>query len=123
MKARTESIRCSRGEIVPQSWVALRNVEALVAGEGEITVGRVGPIRCAAIAADNHQMLAAPVRRRGETLFQLLERLDIALHHAWEDQTFVDEINGVPPAAKRLARRQGARADANAAARRSRTRR
>ena len=108
---------------MPKVSVTLKNVEALVDREGEITVGRVGPIRCAAIAVDNHQMLAALVRRRGETLYQLLDRLDIALQHAWEDETFVDEINGAPPAAKRLGRSQGARADANASAHRSRTRR
>jgi len=34
------------------------------------------------------------VRRPGETLYQLLNRLNQALGPAIEDQKFVDEING-----------------------------
>jgi ribosome assembly protein YihI (activator of Der GTPase) len=39
-------------------------------------------------------MLVALVRNRGETLHQLLDRLDRALGPALEDQIYVDEING-----------------------------
>lgn len=38
-------------------------------------------------------MLAALVRDRGETLHQLLDRLEQALGPALEDQNYVDEIN------------------------------
>jgi hypothetical protein len=34
----------------------------LLHGDGEISVGEIGPIRCAAVAGDNHNMLAAPQR-------------------------------------------------------------
>jgi predicted RNase H-like HicB family nuclease len=39
-------------------------------------------------------MLAALVRRRGESLEDLLTRLDEALERRWEDDEFIDEING-----------------------------
>ena len=56
--------------------------------------GEIGPIRCAAVASDHHNMLAALQRRKGETLMQLLQRLDAALLRALEDDEFTDEING-----------------------------
>lgn len=39
-------------------------------------------------------MFVALVRRRGESLHQLLDRLERALGPAIEDQVFIDEING-----------------------------
>ena len=104
--------------------MTLKNVEALIDGHGEITVGSVGPIRCAAIAADDDQMLAALVRRPGESLLQLLERLDAALRQAWEDGEFVDEINGPPNApVERTGGRRSVRSDAAKRAGRSPARR
>ncbi len=70
------------------------NIEFLINGNGDISIGRVGPVRCAATAADEDQQLAALVRRPDETLFQLLERLDVAIGKALEDAEFTDEING-----------------------------
>ncbi len=72
----------------------LKNIEALIDGSGEISIGRVGPIRCAAIASDDDQQLAALVRGRGESLEALLQRLDAAIERAWEGDEFIDEING-----------------------------
>ena len=72
----------------------LENLEALIDSSGQVMVGRIGPIKCAAIVADGDQMLAALVRRLGESLSQLLERLDAALLRARQDDEFVDEING-----------------------------
>ncbi len=70
------------------------NLEELVIhGEGQISIGAVRPIACAAIANDDHNMLAALVRRPQETLQQLLERLDHAVQLALEDEVFTDEIN------------------------------
>jgi len=37
--------------------------------------------------------LAALVRRDGESLLQLLKRLDTAIGTAWEEEVFIDEIN------------------------------
>jgi len=39
-------------------------------------------------------MYAALVRRDGETLTQLLDRLDAALAKAFEHDDYTDEING-----------------------------
>ena len=62
---------------------------------GEITLGQMYPIGCVAVAADEHNSLAMLVRREGETLAQLLIRLDQAIAKALEDDIFTDEIN--PP--------------------------
>ena len=62
---------------------------------GEITLGEMYPIGCVAVAADEHNSLAMLVRRKGETLAQLLTRLDQAIAKALEDDVFTDEIN--PP--------------------------
>jgi ribosome assembly protein YihI (activator of Der GTPase) len=69
-------------------------IEWLVDGEGEITIGRMGGIPCAAVAADGHNALAMLVRRRGESLDDLLTRLDDAIRLAVEEDTYTDEING-----------------------------
>jgi hypothetical protein len=71
----------------------LKNIDFLIRSDGEITLGRVGPIRCAAIACDPHSSLAMLVRRRNESLMALLERLDAAIEDALEREVFVDEIN------------------------------
>lgn len=70
------------------------NIEELIESDGNITVGRVAPIACAAIAADEHNMLAALVRNKGESLLELLQRLDVAIRLATEKEQFTDEING-----------------------------
>lgn len=70
--------------------------EFLDSGEGTISLGAVNhsSLRHTAIASDEHNMLVALVRSRGETLHQLLDRLDQALGPALEDDIYVDEING-----------------------------
>ena len=72
---------------------SLPALEQFLAGEGQISIGTIGPIACAAVANDQHNMLAALVRRPDETLKQLLERLDRAVQLALEDEIFTDEIN------------------------------
>ena len=85
--------------------MAMKNIEYLVDGVGEVTIGCVGPIRCAAIAADGDQMLAALVRQPAESLQKLLARLDAALDAVWEGGDPVDEINAPPnPPMQRPAR-------------------
>lgn len=70
--------------------------EFLDSAEGTISLGAVNhsSLRHTAIASDEHNMLVALVRNRGETLHQLLDRLDQALGPALEDDIYVDEING-----------------------------
>ena len=85
------------------------NIEAFFeAGEGDISLGAIDyvpTLRHTVIASDEHNMLVALVRRPGETLHQLLDRLEQALGPAIEDQVFVDEINGPsPPSAKSIRR-------------------
>jgi hypothetical protein len=60
---------------------------------GEITLGEMYPIGCVAVATDGHNSLAMLVRREGETLAQLLTRLDQAIAKALDDDIFTDEIN------------------------------
>ncbi len=73
-------------------------IEAFLdSGEGDITLGAIAynpTLRHTAVVSDQHNMLVALVRRPGETLHQLLDRLESSLGPALEDQVFVDEING-----------------------------
>jgi hypothetical protein len=70
--------------------------EFLDSGEGDITLGAINhsSLRYTAVVSDHHNMLVALVRDRGETLHQLLDRLECALGPALEDQVYVDEVNG-----------------------------
>lgn len=73
--------------------------EFLACGDGTISLGAIShspSLRYTAIANDEHNMLVALVRRSGETLHELLDRLDAALGPAIEEQQFVDEINSPP---------------------------
>jgi len=71
----------------------LPNIESLIEF-GEITVGVIRPIGCVAIANDGHNALAMLKRRNGETLQQLLIRLDQAIAKAENDGEYTDEVNG-----------------------------
>jgi len=71
----------------------LPNIESLIE-DGEITVGVIRPVGCVAIANDGHNALAMLKRRNGETLQQLLIRLDQAIAKAEDGGEYTDEING-----------------------------
>jgi hypothetical protein len=73
----------------------MKNIEALINDGGEITVGAIADIDCAATAADGHNALAMLVRRDGETLNALLKRLDKAVGLYYDTGEPTDEIN--PP--------------------------
>jgi hypothetical protein len=60
---------------------------------GEITLGTLDPVGGVATAVDGSNCLAMLVRRYGETLMQLLQRLDLAVALAFTEDTFTDEIN------------------------------
>ena len=69
---------------------------------GQITIGTFRAVGCAAVASGKlktasasgkHKTLAMLVRRKGETLAQLLTRLDLAIAKALEDEIFTDEVN------------------------------
>jgi hypothetical protein len=72
----------------------LPHIATLIA-DGEITVGILNPVGCVAVATDGHNTLAMLKRRPGETLTQLLTRLDQAIERAWTEEIYTDEIN--PP--------------------------
>lgn len=71
----------------------LPNVATLIETEGQITLGQLYPVGCVAIANDDHNCLALLRRRDGETLYELLTRLDAAIARALRDGEFTDEIN------------------------------
>lgn len=72
----------------------MKNIEALIEDGGDITLGALAGIECAATAADGHNCLAMLVRREGETLNALLRRLDKAIATVWEGSDPIDEVNG-----------------------------
>ena len=71
----------------------MKNIEALIADGGDITLGALPPHECAATAADGSNALAMLVRREGESLNALLKRLDNAIGLAWSEDLFIDEVN------------------------------
>jgi len=77
-----------------QKTTRFKNIDSLVKGNGDITIGRIGPVRCAAVAADGDQQLAMLVRRSRESLEDFLDRLDTAIGKAWDEEEYIDEING-----------------------------
>jgi hypothetical protein len=87
--------RTSRSKAAPSTpWPT---IEAFLdTEEGNITFGAINhtSLGYTAIASDEHNMLVSLVRREGETLHKLLDRLERALGPAIDDQVFVDEING-----------------------------
>jgi len=46
----------------------VKNIEMFIDEGGEITIGPIGPVACAATAADHHIAPAMLARREGETL-------------------------------------------------------
>jgi hypothetical protein len=71
----------------------MKNIETLIADGGSVSLDALAPHDCVAVASDHHDMLAALVRREGESLAALLKRLDRALGRYYDDGETVDEIN------------------------------
>jgi hypothetical protein len=59
---------------------------------GQITIGEIPPIRSAALAAEGKKVRVALVRRDGETVAELLLRLEAALGKTRADKTVIDEV-------------------------------
>jgi hypothetical protein len=68
-------------------------LQAFIDYGGHIDIGRIRPIECVAIANDEDNMYVALQRRRGESLIDLLARLDASLKHCLDNEDFIDEIN------------------------------
>ena len=101
-QARTRRLKREPAPAASTPWPT---IEAFLdAEEGDISLGCFGQtsIGYAAVASDDHNMLVALVRRPGETLHQLLHRLDHALGPAIDDQVLVDEINAPMPFRKSI---------------------
>jgi hypothetical protein len=76
----------------PAHSLTLPNIARLVT-YGKVSIEMLRPIGCVAIANDDDNTLAMLVRRKGETLIQLLTRLDQAIDKACNEDVFTDEIN------------------------------
>jgi hypothetical protein len=59
---------------------------------GQITIGEIPPIERAALAAVGKRVHVALLSRDGETMGQLLERLDAALGKVMTDGSVIDEV-------------------------------
>ena len=61
---------------------------------GGITIGIIPPLNeCVAVAHEGRHTLAMLKRQKGESLPQLLSRLDLAIARAHTNDIFTDEIN------------------------------
>jgi acetylglutamate kinase len=90
--AQTRSVRKKAKADSFVAEVSLPNIAELIQ-DGEITIGRLRPIGCVATAADEDCTYAMLVRRRRESLLQLLVRIDQAIDKALTLGIFTDEIN------------------------------
>lgn len=71
------------------------NLQELIDDGGEITIGRISQFIDAAVANDKHITYAMLHREDGESLVDLMTRLDQAVRKAIDEDTPIDEIN--PP--------------------------
>ena len=77
----------------PRATASLGHLQAFLDDtRGQITLGEIPPIRRAALAAQGKKVRVALVGRDGETIAQLLERLDRALGKAKADDAVIDEV-------------------------------
>jgi hypothetical protein len=83
------------GERVAFDPSSLPHIADLIA-DGEIAFGVVEPMGCVATVTDESSCLAMLVRRDGETLGELLIRLDLAIARAFVDDICTDEVNARP---------------------------
>ena len=71
----------------------LAYIEETIA-RGAITIGVVPPLKeCVAIAHEGRHTLAMLNRQKGESLTELLSRLNLAIARAHTEDIFTDEIN------------------------------
>jgi hypothetical protein len=91
-KRRSGVNKDAAGKVGVGSSSELPHIAELI-NDGEITVGTLVPVGCVAIATDGRNSLAMLKRREGETLAQLLTRLDLAVGKAFTEEVFTDEIN------------------------------
>ena len=91
METRPKPIARPRTHSLGQS---LPYLEALMQ-HGQITLGNVRPVGCVAVAHDGRQTVCMLLRSEGETVTQLLTRLDLAIAKAFTEGTRTDEVNPI----------------------------
>ncbi len=89
---RNDVINCARPSLAPHRSAARTH---------SITLGHIAPIEGAAIAFDEQTLFASLVRRDGESVDALLQRLDAAIGAVLQGGALTNEINN---GAFRLAR-------------------
>ena len=62
---------------------------------GQITLGNVRRVGCVAVAHDGRQTVSMLLRREGETVTELLTRLDLAIGKALNEGIRSDEVNPI----------------------------
>ena len=71
------------------------HIAALLArAGGQIMLGRIAPIEGAAVAVDEQALIATLVRREGESVNALLQRLEDAIGAALHQGVITNEVNG-----------------------------
>jgi hypothetical protein len=81
--------------VPPNNLTELPYIEETIE-HGGISIGIIPPLKeCVAVAHEGRHTLAMLKRQKGESLAQLLSRLDLAIARAHTDDIFTDEIN--PP--------------------------
>jgi ribosomal protein L12E/L44/L45/RPP1/RPP2 len=84
----------------------LSHIAALIEGGGDITLGHLDAVnRCVATATDEAQCLAMLARREGESLEDLMRRLNAAIRDAYENERLIDEVNAPVAPGSRKPRR------------------
>ena len=73
--------------------LGIENLKWFVENDGNVSIGSFGAVRCAAVANDRDNMIAALEKRNDESIEDLLNRLDKAINLALEEGEFIDEIN------------------------------
>ncbi len=68
-------------------------IEDLMDCDGQITLGKMAPVGCIAVANNEAGTLAMLKRRPGESFTALLKRLDQAIERAIEYDEYLDEVN------------------------------
>jgi hypothetical protein len=73
--------------------LSLDNLQAFLDNtRGQITLGEIPPIRRAALAAQGKKVRVALVCGEGESVAQLLQRLDAGLAQVMADGSIIDEV-------------------------------
>ena len=85
--------------------LSIHNVQSFLDNtRGQITIGEIPPIRRAALAVHGKKARAALICGDGESVAQLLQRLDAALAKVMADGTVIDKV---PPEREALRKRVG----------------